>query len=174
MIEVSCKPIRYVLIQISKHFDGKTMRKSEFQLFAGNTLMFKTFGCGFWNWIAFSWIVISSFLLSILKSSLFIYIPLRAEICRRQHSIHDCVMHVIALPAHFLIQRRNLPIRLKASVNLFASLSVPPAALRLDAPKLLSSRAKNKFRTWKNKLKMVNLILIEDYTQKAKCKFSNT
>ena len=42
LIEVSCKPIRYVvLIQISKHFDGKTMRQSEFQLFAGNTLMFE-------------------------------------------------------------------------------------------------------------------------------------
>ena len=47
-----------------------------------------------------------------------------------------------------LTQALNLDIRLKASVNLLVSLSTCGAD-RLDAPKLLRSKAKKRFNTWK-------------------------
>ena len=47
-----------------------------------------------------------------------------------------------------LTQALNLDIRLEASVNLVVSLSTCGAD-RLDAPKLLRSKAKKRFNTWK-------------------------
>lgn len=54
----------------------------------------------------------------------------------------------------FFAHRRNLPIRLKASLSLFVSSSVVPAALKLEAPKLLKRRARNKFKTYEEMAKI--------------------
>ena len=47
-----------------------------------------------------------------------------------------------------IMNRLKRPMRLKASVSLLVSSSGSLAIERFDAPKLLSSSARNRFRTW--------------------------
>ena len=72
--------------------------------------------------------------------------------CRLKQSMITFFRYIKPPITPFLHQRQNRAILLKASVSLFVSSSDPPAADKLDAPKLLNSNAKNKFNTyWKKK-----------------------
>ena len=84
------------------------------------------------------------------RLEVFSTLPLLDDICLWQHSRIRSFTLIKIRPTLFFTHRRNLPIRLKASLSLLLSSSPPPPALKLEAPKLLKSRARNRLSTCKD------------------------
>ena len=74
--------------------------------------------------------------------------PLMAVNALLNKKTKQFLISTIPLTTIRLVHLISRAIRLMASLNLFVSSSLPEAALRLEAPKLLKSRAKKRLSTW--------------------------
>ena len=74
--------------------------------------------------------------------------PLMAVNALLNKKTKQFLISTIPLTTIRLVHLISRAIRLMASLSLFVSSSLPEAALRLEAPKLLKSRAKKRLSTW--------------------------
>ena len=83
--------------------------------------------------------------------------PLMAVNALLNKKTKQFLISTIPLTTIRLVHLISRAIRLMASLSLFVSSSLPEAALRLEAPKLLKSRAKKRLSTWNGQTSEIDI-----------------
>ena len=95
--------------------------------------------------------------------------PLMAVNALLNKKTKQFLISTIPLTTIRLVHLISRAIRLMASLSLFVSSSLPEAALRLEAPKLLKSRAKKRLSTWNGQTSEIEI----EFTLQISTKIQN-